>query len=76
MGCTNVGTTDNGIELGLETARLSYTISERLEKSLPPVGTSVGNPAEKTTIAGLLVLGSTIVAMSVKRQHGRGPQYA
>jgi len=76
MGGTNVGTKDNCIELGLEMARLSYATSERLEKSLPPVGTSVDNPAEKTTMAGLLVLVSTIVVMSVKRQHGGGPQYA
>ena len=46
MGGTNVGTTDNCIELGLEMARLSDVTLERLAKLLPPVGTSVGNPAD------------------------------
>jgi acyl-CoA synthetase (NDP forming) len=46
MGGTNVGTTDNCIELGLEMARLSSATLERLTKLLPPVGTSVGNPAD------------------------------
>ncbi len=46
MGGTNVGTTDNCIELGLEMAKLSDTTLERLGKLLPPVGTSVGNPAD------------------------------
>jgi acyl-CoA synthetase (NDP forming) len=46
MGGTNVGTTDNCIELGLEMARLSDTTLEKLTKLLPPVGTSVGNPAD------------------------------
>jgi len=46
MGGTNVGTTDNCIELGLEMARLSDATLERLTKILPPVGTSVGNPTD------------------------------
>jgi len=46
MGGTNVGTTDNCIELGLEMARLSGATLEKLAKLLPPVGTSVGNPAD------------------------------
>ncbi len=46
MGGTNVGTTDNCIELGLEMARLSGTTLERLTKLLPSVGTSVGNPTD------------------------------
>jgi len=46
MGGTNVGTTDNCIELGLEMARLSGATLERLAQVLPPVGTSVGNPVD------------------------------
>jgi len=46
MGGTNVGTTDNCIELGLEMANLSDATLERLTKILPPVGTSVGNPTD------------------------------
>ena len=46
MGGTNVGTTDNCIELGLEMAKLSDATLERLTKILPPVGTSVGNPTD------------------------------
>jgi acyl-CoA synthetase (NDP forming) len=46
MGGTNVGTTDNCIELGLEMARLSGATLERLAQLLPPVGTSVGNPTD------------------------------
>jgi acyl-CoA synthetase (NDP forming) len=46
MGGTNVGTTDNCIDLGLEMARLSDATLERLAKLLPPVGTSVGNPTD------------------------------
>jgi acyl-CoA synthetase (NDP forming) len=46
MGGTNVGTTDNCIDLGLEMARLSDATLERLAKLLPPVGTSIGNPAD------------------------------
>ena len=46
MGGTNVGTTDNCIELGLEMARLSGATLERLTQLLPPVGTSVGNPTD------------------------------
>jgi len=46
MGGTNVGTTDNCIELGLEMARLSDATLERLAQLLPPVGTSVGNPTD------------------------------
>ena len=46
MGGTNVGTTDNCIELGLEMARLSGETLERLAQLLPPVGTSVGNPTD------------------------------
>jgi len=46
MGGTNVGTTDNCFELGLEMARLSSATLERLAKLLPPVGTSVGNPTD------------------------------
>ena len=46
MGGTNVGTTDNCIELGLEMARLSGETLERLTQLLPPVGTSVGNPTD------------------------------
>lgn len=46
MGGTNVGTTDNCIELGLEMARLSGVTLERLAQLLPPVGTSVGNPTD------------------------------
>ncbi len=46
MGGTNVGTTDNCIELGLEMARLSSATLERLARLLPPVGTSVGNPTD------------------------------
>ena len=46
MGGTNVGTTDNCIELGLEMAELSGTTLERLTNLLPPVGTSVGNPTD------------------------------
>ncbi len=46
MGGSNVGTTDNCVELGLEMAKLSDTTLEKLEKLLPPVGTSVGNPAD------------------------------
>jgi acyl-CoA synthetase (NDP forming) len=46
MGGTNVGTTDNCIELGLEMARLSDATLERLTQLLPPVGTSVGNPTD------------------------------
>ncbi len=46
MGGTNVGTTDNCIELGLEMARLSDTTIKKLTELLPPVGTSVGNPAD------------------------------
>jgi len=46
MGGTNVGTTDNCVELGLEMARLSDTTLERLTQLLPPVGTNVGNPAD------------------------------
>ncbi len=46
MGGTNVGTTDNCIELGLEMAKLSGGTLERLTQLLPPVGTSVGNPTD------------------------------
>jgi acetyl-CoA synthetase (ADP-forming) len=46
MGGTNVGTTDNCIELGLEMAKLSSATLERLTQLLPPVGTSVGNPTD------------------------------
>ena len=46
MGGTNVGTTDNCIELGLEMARLSDGTMERLTHLLPPVGRSVGNPTD------------------------------
>jgi acyl-CoA synthetase (NDP forming) len=46
MGGTNVGTTDNCIELGLEIAELSDTTLTKMTKLLPPVGTSVGNPAD------------------------------
>lgn len=46
MGGTNVGATDNCIELGLEMARLSGATLERLAQLLPPVGTSVGNPTD------------------------------
>jgi len=46
MGGTNVGTTDNCIELGLEMARLSGATLEKLAQLLPPVGTSVGNPTD------------------------------
>jgi acyl-CoA synthetase (NDP forming) len=46
MGGTNVGTTDNCIELGLEMAKLSGATLERLAQLLPPVGTSVGNPTD------------------------------
>jgi acyl-CoA synthetase (NDP forming) len=46
MGGTNVGTTDNCIELGLEMAKLSGATLERLAHLLPPVGTSVGNPTD------------------------------
>ncbi len=46
MGGTNVGTTDNCIELGLEMARLSDATLERLTQLLPPIGTSVGNPTD------------------------------
>ncbi|OGN95499.1 MAG: hypothetical protein A2Z77_07285 [Chloroflexi bacterium RBG_13_51_36] len=46
MGGTNVGTTDNCIELGLEMARLSGATLERLAILLPPVGTSVRNPTD------------------------------
>jgi len=46
MGGTNVGTTDNCVDLGLEMARLSGATLERLTQLLPPVGTSVGNPTD------------------------------
>jgi acetyltransferase len=46
MGGTNVGTTDNCMELGLEMAELSDATLESLAKLLPPVGTSVGNPTD------------------------------
>jgi acetyl-CoA synthetase (ADP-forming) len=46
MGGTNVGTTDNCIELGLEMAKLSSATLETLTQLLPPVGTSVGNPTD------------------------------
>ena len=46
MGGTNVGTTDNCIDLGLGMARLSDATLERLAQLLPPVGTSVGNPTD------------------------------
>jgi len=46
MGGTNVGTTDNCVDMGLEMAKLSPTTLEKMEKLLPPVGTSVGNPAD------------------------------
>jgi acyl-CoA synthetase (NDP forming) len=46
MGGTNVGTTDNCVELGLEMAKLSDTTLEKMGELLPPVGTSVGNPAD------------------------------
>jgi acyl-CoA synthetase (NDP forming) len=46
MGGTNVGTTDNCIELGLEMAELSGATLEKLTRLLPPVGTSVGNPTD------------------------------
>jgi len=46
MGGTNVGTTDNCIEAGLEMAKLSNLTIEELTKLLPPVGTSIGNPAD------------------------------
>jgi acetyl-CoA synthetase (ADP-forming) len=46
MGGTNVGTTDNCVDMGLEMAKLSANTLEKMEKLLPPVGTSVGNPAD------------------------------
>jgi len=66
MGGTNVGTTDNCIELGLEMARLSGATLERLAKLLPPVGTSVGNPADigVATLVAPNLYGETLKVLS------------
>jgi len=66
MGGTNVGTTDNCIELGLEMARLSDVTLERLTKLLPPVGTSVGNPADigVATLVAPNLYGETLKLLS------------
>jgi acyl-CoA synthetase (NDP forming) len=66
MGGTNVGTTDNCIELGLEMARLSDATLERLAELLPPVGTSVGNPADigVATLVAPNLYGETLKVLS------------
>jgi len=66
MGGTNVGTTDNCIELGLEMARLSDLTLERLAQLLPPVGTSVGNPADigVATLVAPNLYGETLKLLS------------
>jgi acyl-CoA synthetase (NDP forming) len=66
MGGTNVGTTDNCIELGLEMARLSDTTLERLTKLLPPVGTSIGNPTDigVATLVAPNLYGETLKLLS------------
>ena len=46
MGGTNVGTTDNCINTGLEIARISSATQKRLNEILPPVGANAGNPAD------------------------------
>ena len=66
MGGTNVGTTDNCIELGLEMAKLSDATLERLTELLPPVGTSVGNPADigVATLVAPNLYGETLQLLS------------
>jgi len=66
MGGTNVGTTDNCIELGLEMAKLSGATLERLAKLLPPVGTSVGNPTDigVATLVAPNLYGETLKALN------------
>ncbi len=66
MGGTNVGTTDNCIELGLEMARLSDATLERLTQLLPPVGTSVGNPTDigVATLVAPNLYGETLKILS------------
>lgn len=46
MGGTNVGTSDNCINTGLEIARISSPTGERLSEILPQVGAHAGNPAD------------------------------
>jgi len=46
QGGTGVGTSDNCIALGLEIASLSDKSTERMKQIIPPVGTSIGNPAD------------------------------
>jgi len=66
MGGTNVGTTDNCIELGLEMVKLSGATLERLAKLLPPVGTSVGNPTDigVATLVAPNLYGETLKALN------------
>jgi len=66
MGGTNVGTTDNCIELGLEMAKLSGATLEKLANLLPPVGTSVGNPADigVATLVAPKLYGETLKVLS------------
>ena len=46
MGGTGVGTSDNCIMMGLEMAKYSEETRERINKILPPVGTSLSNPLD------------------------------
>jgi acyl-CoA synthetase (NDP forming) len=49
-----VGTTDACLELGLEVPPLSEETRRKLEKFIPPVGTSLGNPVDMSIAAAVV----------------------